>query len=127
MNELYEFGPYRLDPACRKVWRDQEDIPFTGKQFDVLYAIVKRKGSIAETDTILEEVWPNDQSDLMSKRGRLARHVSDLRRNLNPKEGNLNYLKQASGRGYFISVPVKVILPEQVAAPVLFPAFSTKW
>jgi Tol biopolymer transport system component/DNA-binding winged helix-turn-helix (wHTH) protein len=113
MFKLYEFGPFRLDASCRKILLAGDAVSCTGKQFDVLYAVVKREGGIAETEAIIEEVWPGDRSDSESKRGRLARHISDLRKILSPNAGGLNYIKQVSGQGYFINAPVRVVTAAQ--------------
>jgi Tol biopolymer transport system component/DNA-binding winged helix-turn-helix (wHTH) protein len=114
MFKLYTFGPFRLDPIRRKVWRGEVPVPLTGKQFDVLHAIVRHEGKVAERKAIFEEVWPGDQSDLSL---RLSRHVADVRQILRRDSNDPNYLENVSGQGYFIGVPVGTIVPKEEGGP----------
>jgi len=41
-SHLYEFGPFRLDPAERLLSRGEEPVPLTPKAFDLLVALVSR-------------------------------------------------------------------------------------
>jgi hypothetical protein len=41
VNQLYEFGPFRLDPEERTLWRGGEAVPLTVKAFEKLLALVE--------------------------------------------------------------------------------------
>lgn len=56
--QLYEFGPFRLDAAERVLCRDSETIPLPPKVFDTLLALVERSGRVVEKDELMRVVWP---------------------------------------------------------------------
>ena len=47
---LYEFGPFRLDSAERKLWRGNEPVPLTPRAFDTLCLLVRNSGRVLEKD-----------------------------------------------------------------------------
>jgi DNA-binding response OmpR family regulator len=44
--ELYEFGPFRLDPAERALLRGNEVVVLTPKAFDTLLLLVRNSGHL---------------------------------------------------------------------------------
>ena len=54
--DAYEFGPFRLEPAERRLLREGEDVPLPPKAMDVLVALVSRPGRLVRKETLLEEV-----------------------------------------------------------------------
>ena len=46
--QLYEFGPFRLDPVERLLYRDSEVVPLTAKVFDILLVFVQNSGRTLE-------------------------------------------------------------------------------
>src|SRR5438477_647790 len=46
---MYEFGPFRLDAAKRRLWRDDDLVPLTPKAFDTLAALIERAGTVVFT------------------------------------------------------------------------------
>jgi DNA-binding response OmpR family regulator len=53
-------GDLRLDPAERRVWRCDEEVELTARQFDVLEFLVRRAGQVQPKRAILDGVWPHD-------------------------------------------------------------------
>ena len=58
-NDLYEFGPYRLEPAERRLLRDGQEVSLPPKAFDVLVVLVSRADHLVSKDDLLKEVWPD--------------------------------------------------------------------
>jgi DNA-binding response OmpR family regulator len=54
---LYEFGPFRLDPAERKLLRGNEIVVLTPKAFDTLHLLVKNSGHLLEKDHLITMLW----------------------------------------------------------------------
>jgi DNA-binding response OmpR family regulator len=52
--ELYEFGPFRLEPAERKLWRRNEVVVLTPKAFDTLVLLVRNSGHLLEKDKLIK-------------------------------------------------------------------------
>ena len=67
VGEMYEFGPFRLDPAERRLWRGDEVIALTPKTFDTLLALVRH---------IWGEQYSRKASDLVVLQGEIAREMT---------------------------------------------------
>jgi DNA-binding response OmpR family regulator len=53
----YGFGPFRLDLAAHKLFRDGAEIVLTAKEFRLLEFFLKRAGRALTRDAILDAVW----------------------------------------------------------------------
>jgi TolB-like protein/DNA-binding winged helix-turn-helix (wHTH) protein/Tfp pilus assembly protein PilF len=94
--QLYEFGPFRLDPVERLLYRDSEVVPLTAKVFDILLVFVQNSGRTLEKEEMMREVWP----DQFVEEGNLTRNVSTLRKALGESQENHRYIVTIPGRGY---------------------------
>jgi len=57
---VLEVGDLRLDPAARRVWREDSEVELTAKEFAVLEAFARRPGEVLSRLDLLEQAW--DQS-----------------------------------------------------------------
>lgn len=55
-----EAGDLRIDPGQRRVWRGDEEIKLTARQFDVLEFLLRRAGQVMSKREILNGVWEFD-------------------------------------------------------------------
>jgi TolB-like protein/DNA-binding winged helix-turn-helix (wHTH) protein/Flp pilus assembly protein TadD len=94
--EIYEFGPFTVDPVERVAFREGRPLVLTPKVFDTLLCLVRNRGRVLTKDEILQEVWP----DTFVEEVNLAVNISNLRKALGegPQEGR--YIATVSGRGY---------------------------
>jgi two-component system, OmpR family, response regulator len=53
-------GDLRIDPGARRVWRNDNEIDLTARQFDVLEYLVRRAGQVVTKQEILNGVWQYD-------------------------------------------------------------------
>jgi len=53
-------GDLRIDPAARRVWREEKEIVLTTRQFDVLELLMRRAGDVVTKREILYGVWEFD-------------------------------------------------------------------
>jgi len=53
-------GDLRIDPAGRHVWRGEQPIELTARQFQVLEFLVRRSGEVVTKDEIVAGVWEHD-------------------------------------------------------------------
>jgi DNA-binding response OmpR family regulator len=53
-------GDLRMDPLARRVWRGEEEIPVTAREFEVLEFLVRRAGQVLSKRQILAGVWDYD-------------------------------------------------------------------
>jgi DNA-binding response OmpR family regulator len=54
---ILQTGDLRLDPATHEVWRDDELVPLTPRQFSLLEFLMRRAGQVLSKAQILEHVW----------------------------------------------------------------------
>ena len=93
---LYEFGPFRLDPAERQLWRGQEEISLTAKAFDILLLLVRNGGRTVPKDEFMRTVWP----DTTVEEGNLTDNISTLRQILQDDAREPRYIQTVPKRGY---------------------------
>jgi DNA-binding winged helix-turn-helix (wHTH) protein len=90
---LYEFGPFRLDPAERKLLRGNEIVALTPKAFDTLHLLVKNSGHLLEKDHLIAMLWP----DTFVEEGSLSNNIFLLRKALGEDPA---YIETVPRRGY---------------------------
>lgn len=73
--EVYRFGIFSLDAAELCLWREDEPIQLTPKQFDLLFYFVENAGRVAKKSELLDAVW----ADTFVEESTLARNISWLR------------------------------------------------
>ena len=73
------FGAVELDPAVREVRRAGAPVALRPKEFDLLHALARREGRLAERGELLREVWGYHESVLSRT---LDTHIGELRRKL---------------------------------------------
>jgi DNA-binding response OmpR family regulator len=54
---ILQTGDLRLDPATHEVWRADEPVPLTPRQFSLLEFLMRRAGQVLSKAQILEHVW----------------------------------------------------------------------
>ncbi|HEV2690784.1 MAG TPA: winged helix-turn-helix domain-containing protein, partial [Bryobacteraceae bacterium] len=59
MQQVYAFGPFRADLRRRVLERDGKPVVLTGKAFEILVALLERKGEIVDKDSLMKAVWPD--------------------------------------------------------------------
>lgn len=75
---MVRFGRFRLDPARRVLWRDDELLPVAPKAIDLLAALAHRPREVVTKAELLKEVWP----DTYVEEANLSVLVAQLRKAL---------------------------------------------
>jgi DNA-binding winged helix-turn-helix (wHTH) protein/Tol biopolymer transport system component len=92
-HELYEFGPFRLEPAERKLSRGDEVVTLTPKVFDMLVMLVRNNGHLLEKDELIRSLWP----DSFVEEGNLSSNIFVLRKALG---NDHEYIETVPRKGY---------------------------
>jgi DNA-binding winged helix-turn-helix (wHTH) protein/Tol biopolymer transport system component len=92
-HEIYEFGPFRLEPAERKLLRDGEAIALTPKVFDMLVMLVRNSGHLLDKDELMRSLWP----DSFVEEGNLPNNIFVLRKALG---NDHEFIETVPTRGY---------------------------
>jgi two-component system, OmpR family, response regulator len=57
---VLEVGPLRMDPARQQVWRGDEEINLSAKEFTLLETFMRRPGEVLSQFQLLEHAWDYD-------------------------------------------------------------------
>jgi len=94
-------GELEVSPAQRAVRRRGEEVPLTPKEFDLLMALVRRKGTVAGRLELLAEVWGH-RAAVMTRT--VDMHVAQLRRKLEDDPADPRHIVTVWKAGYRIAV-----------------------
>ena len=98
-NEL-RYPGLRIDLAGRVVWRQEQLVELTLKEYDLLVALANQPQRVLTRQALYDAVWGDDgQGDDHT----LDVHINRLRRKLTADDG-LNYLKTVKGVGFKFEV-----------------------
>jgi TolB-like protein len=98
---VYEFGPFRLDPAERRLRRDGTPVPLTPKALDMLHLLVESGGRAISKDELMEKLWP----DTTVSEATLAQHIFAVRRAM----GGTDCIETIPKFGYRFVAPVRAL------------------
>src|SRR5580700_8576040 len=106
---IFQFGEFQLDVRARSLRREKAIVPLNSRAFDVLLYFVQNPGKVLTRDELLKNVWAGSFVDENS----LAQSISALRRALEEKPGDNNFIVTLPGRGYQFVSPVQVVTSEK--------------
>jgi Tol biopolymer transport system component/DNA-binding winged helix-turn-helix (wHTH) protein len=93
---FYTFDGFSVDVTKRLLLRDNQPVSLNPKAFDLLLALVERRGRVVTKDQLLESVWP----DQFVEEGNLTVHMSALRKALGERKKEHRYVVTVPGQGY---------------------------
>ena len=92
----YAFAPFVVDLGRRQLWLDGQQVPLTAKAFDVLAFLVANRHRAVTKEEFFTHVWP----DSIVLETNLFRQISLIRRALNERIKNHEFIVTLPGRGY---------------------------
>ncbi|HEX9936491.1 MAG TPA: response regulator transcription factor [Longimicrobium sp.] len=98
---VVSIGEIEVSPAARIVRRRGEEVPLTPKEFDLLMALVRRKGTVAGRLELLAEVWGH-RAAVMTRT--VDMHVAQLRRKLEEDPSDPRHIVTVWKAGYRIAL-----------------------
>ncbi|HEY8549013.1 MAG TPA: AAA family ATPase [Vicinamibacterales bacterium] len=117
MNPVYEFGPFRLEVAERRLLRDGTVVPLRPKVFDTLCALVERHGHLVTKNELFARVWP----DTVVEENNLALNITILRKALQTPGSAGRFIETVSGKGYRFVAPVRALDDSAARPPAVVP------
>src|ERR1700723_866571 len=93
---IFQFGEFQVDALAPVLRREGEVLAMNRRAFDLLLYLVQNSGRILTHDELLKNVWPDTFVDESS----LVQSIYVLRRALEEKPGDNNYIVTLPGRGY---------------------------
>src|SRR6201994_3117052 len=94
--ELYEFGPFRMDVGRETLLKAGVPVPLTPKTFQILLVLVRHSREVVTKDDLLKTVWP----DTFVGEANLSRNIFMLRKALGESAQDRQYIITVPGQGY---------------------------
>jgi eukaryotic-like serine/threonine-protein kinase len=107
--ELYEFGPFRVDPEKETLLCAGELVPLTPKTFQILLVLVRHSNEVVTKEDLMKAVWP----DTFVEEANLSRNIFMLRKALGERPQDHRYVVTVPGRGYRLAESVQTLLENQ--------------
>jgi two-component system response regulator RegX3 len=95
--EILVGGPVRMDVQRHEVRVGDDEVSFPPKEFDLLEALLRRKGRLLTRDFLIGEVWG---ADYFGDTKTLDVHVKRIRRKIEPDPHHPEHLVTVRGLGY---------------------------
>ena len=108
-DKVFLFGPFTLDVIARLLSMNGKPVVLGSRSFEILVALIERRGEVVSKENLLARVWPN----LHVGEHNLKVHISALRRALGKEARSL--VINVPGRGY--SFVGQVALNDKSARP----------
>ena len=109
----FRFDRFVLDPADRRLRRDDAPVELNARYLDALALLVREQGKLVSKDRFLDEVWRGvpvtDEA--------LTQCIKTLRRQLGDDAANPAFIETVPKHGYRFIAPVEAIGHEPAAAP----------
>ena len=104
--EIYEFGPFLLDPTERILSCDGTIVSLTPKAFETLLCLVRNQGRVLTKDELLKQIWP----DTFVEEVNLAVNISAIRKALGENPQDCRFILTVPGRGYRFIAEVRTVV-----------------
>jgi eukaryotic-like serine/threonine-protein kinase len=105
IEQLYEFGPFRVDPARETLLKAGVAVALTPKTFQILLVLVRHGQEIVTKDDLMKTVWP----DTFVEEANLSRNIFMLRKALGETAQDHRYIVTVPGRGYRLAENVHLV------------------
>jgi len=97
------FGPFRLFPEQKALYRDGEALRLGSRAKEILFALVEKAGETVKKSELMARVWP----DIVVEDGTLRVHIFALRKALGCQAPGMQYVETINGRGYRLNVRIQ--------------------
>src|SRR5215204_4568425 len=94
--DIFSFGPFRLDVNERVLLRKGKPMSLTPKAFATLLVLVEKSGRVVEKDELVRMVWP----DSYVEEANVAQNIFKLRKVLGKNRLGEPYIETVPRRGY---------------------------
>jgi two-component system, OmpR family, response regulator RegX3 len=104
-NGQLEIGELRIDLPARRVWRADQEVDLTRKEFDLLARLARDVGRVVTREALMSDVW---DMNWFGSTKTLDVHVAWLRRKLgdDPSQtGGSRYIHTVRGVGFRLAGP----------------------
>jgi eukaryotic-like serine/threonine-protein kinase len=101
---IYEFGPFRLDTAQRRLLREGCVIALQPRPFDILLTLVRNSHRVVLKADLMSAVW----GKTVVEESNLTQNIFVLRKALGDPDSGRRYIITIPGRGYQFAENVRI-------------------
>ena len=91
------FRRVRIEPATRRVWKDDTSIELTSVEFDLLHALARHRGRMLSREQLIEQVWGHDY---YGDERVVDVHIGRIRKKIEDDPANPTLVVTVRGAGY---------------------------
>lgn len=96
-NKVIAWDNFSLNINAREIYREDEIIHLTAKEFDLLYFLLRHPNQVFSTEHLLDKVWGIDSP---SEKRTVVVHISSLRKKIEENPINPKHIITVRGVGY---------------------------
>lgn len=96
LGPVLEVQGVRVDPVDRRVWVDGDEVAFSRKEFDLLWALISRAGQVVTREDLMRDVW---HTTFWTSSKTIDVHLGWIRRKLNDDSRRPHLITTLRGRG----------------------------
>lgn len=120
---VYRFGDFRLDPACRELWRGGDEVSLPPKAFGCLAYLIEHRDRAVGRDELIDTIWEKQNlGDSV-----LGHAILATRRALQDTGDEHRFIKTVQGFGYRWVEPVEVEVGTAADAVAGSATDRTRW
>lgn len=93
---MYAVQDIRLDPDNRRIWKGDDEIVMSRKEFDLVHLLIQHAGEIVTRDELMREVW---HTSFWTSSKTLDVHLGWVRRKLGDNPRRPTLISTIRGRG----------------------------
>jgi two-component system alkaline phosphatase synthesis response regulator PhoP len=95
--EIYRFGPVRVDLRRAEVYRDEQPVETSAREFKLLRHLIEHRGATLSREELLNDVWGYAA---MTSTRTVDVHIAWLRQKLEPNPRHPQFILTIHGLGY---------------------------
>lgn len=102
---IYLFGPYKLDLNKKELYKNNENVLLTAKEYHLLEFLVSHSNTTISRESLIEKVWGISFEGYDNT---VMVHIRRLREKIESEPSNPIYIVTVKGRGYrFVPPPME--------------------
>lgn len=104
-DKVLQFDNLTINPISREVILNEEHIPLTSLEFDLLYFLASNQGQVWRRAELIQNVW---QDDPMGDNRVVDVHIGQIRRKIERDSNHPQYIITVRGVGYKFDYPLPI-------------------
>jgi DNA-binding response OmpR family regulator len=101
-HEVLKHGPLRVDVDGRRAFQEDEELPLTRTEFDLLTELMRTPARVWTREALLRSVWDTEWA---TDTHLVEVHIGNLRRKLGEGKGSTGLIRTVRGVGYRMETP----------------------